>query len=115
VIYFSPTIKALQSHITELQVRLAASETERQQLLDRLLMKNNFTPMGEASAVTPRPSSPLQYIAPPGVNPIEIQDAIRDVWMQEEINHLINTLGYDEYRAQAQAEQAYKDQHGITH
>lgn len=96
-------------------MRLAASETERQQLLDRLLLKHNFTPVSEGASVTPRPSSPLQYIAPPGVNPIEMQDAIRDHWLQEEADYLVNTLGFDEYRARAQAEQAYKDQHGITH
>lgn len=114
MIFFSPTIRALQAHITELQVRLAASETERQQLLDRLLQKHNFSPVGEVSAEKPRPSSPLQYIAPPGVNPVEIQDAIKDVWMNEEVGYLMNTLGYDEGRAFAQAEQSYKDQHGIN-
>lgn len=112
MIYFSPTIKALQAHITELQVRLAASETERQQLLDRLLMKGNFTPITEMPAPAVA-KSPLHYIAPPGVNPIEVQDAIRDHWMQEETDYLIRTFGYDEFRARDQAEQAYKDMHGI--
>lgn len=56
----------------------------------------------------------LQYIAPPGVNPIEIQDAVRDVWIQEEVTYLMDTLGYDETRAYNQASQNYNSQHGIT-
>lgn len=115
LIYFSPTIIALRAHIAELQVRLQASEAERQQLLDRLLLKHNFTPVSEGTSVTPRPSLPLHYIAPPGVNPIEIQDAIKDHWLQEETDYFVNTLGYDYDRARSQAEQNYKDQHGITH
>lgn len=114
MIYFQPTVTALQSHIADLQQRLAASETERQQLLDRLLMKANFTPIASPDPQTAA-KLPLQYIAPPGVNPVEIQDGIRDVWLQEEMGYLMNELGYDPIRARNQAERAYDEQHGITH
>lgn len=114
MIYFSPTVQALQAHIAELQARLAASEAERQSLLDRLLLKHNFSPIAEPEA-TPASSKPaLQVIAPPGVNPVEIQDAVRDVWIREEADYLIGTLGYDELRAYNQAAQSYNDQHGIS-
>ncbi len=113
MIYFASTIHALQAHIAELQARLAASETERQELLDRLLSKNRVDPIKEAAPVPAKPA--LQYIAPPGVNPIEVQDGIRDVWLQEEMGYLMNELGYDPIRARNQAERAYDEQHGITH
>lgn len=110
MIYFRPTISALKAHIAELQVRLAASEAERQALLDRLLEKNRFSPVTE-TAPAQAASPALQYIAPPGVNPVEIQDALRDVWIQEEAMYLMNELGYADDRAWAQAKQNYEDQH----
>jgi len=114
LIYFKSTIDALQSHIAELQARLAASESERQSLLDRLLTKSRIDPITEQSPATMAKPTALQYIAPPGVNPIEIQDAVRDVWMQEEVTYLMNELGYDEIRAHNQAAQNYNTQHGIS-
>ena len=114
MVYFKSTINALQSQIDDLKKRLDDSEAERKSLHDRLLMKHNFSTIAEPTVpIVTKPA--LQYIAPPGVNPIEIQDAMRDVWIQEESDYLRNELGYDEIRARNQAEQSYNQQHGITH
>ncbi len=75
-------------------------------------MKANFTPIASPDPQTAA-KLPLQYIAPPGVNPVEIQDAIKDVWIKEEKDYLMDTLGFDEARAQGQAEYVYRQQHEI--
>jgi hypothetical protein len=112
VIYFQATIAALQAHIASLQSQLAASESERRELQDRLLLKANSTAIieREPSIVPKLPN--IQYIAPPGINPLEIQDAMKDVWIQNEMNHFIEVEGWDYDRARGQAEQNYQDQHG---
>lgn len=110
MIYFSPTVRALKAHIDDLKQRLADSETERKALLDRLLQKRGAEPIHEAPAPAAKPA--LQVIAPPGMALPDVQDAVRDVWIQEEVTYLMGTLGYEEGRAYAQAEQSYKDQHG---
>lgn len=114
MIYFRPHVRALEAHIVDLQTRLAAAETERQQLLDRLLEKHRVTPLAEKPAPTPAPVRAVQYLAPPGINPIEVQDAIRDVWIQEETDYLIGNQGFDPVRARAEAEARYNAMHGIT-
>jgi len=114
VIYFSPTIHALKAHIADLTARLAASEEQNARLLDRLLLRNNVSPIQEPEVAAPiaKPTA-LQYIAPPGVQPVEIQDAMRDVWIQDEATYLMDTLGYEEGRAWNQAQESYQQPHGI--
>lgn len=109
MVYFSPTIRALRAHIVELQMRLASSEAERQQLQDRLLLRVNASPI---HAPDPLPGPPaLQVIAPPGVALPEVQDAVREVWIREEAVYYMDTLGYDEQRAWSQAQAEYIRQH----
>lgn len=112
MIYFAPHVRALEAHIADLQVRLAASETERQRLLDRLLEKHRVEPLTEKAA--PAQIKAVQYLAPPGVNPVEVQDAIRDVWLQEEAEYLIGQQGFEPMRARAEAEARYNAEHGIA-
>lgn len=112
MIYFRSHLRLLEAQITDLQTRLAASETERQLLLDRLLEKHRVEPLQVKSA--PVQVKAAQYLAPPGVNPVEVQDAIRDVWIAEETEYLIGTMGFDPIRARAQAEAQYAAQHGIS-
>lgn len=94
-------------------MRLASSESERQSLLDRLLAKNRVDPIVENVPPVPKPPN-FQYIAPPGINPLEIQDAMKDVWIQNEMNYFIESEGWDYDRARGQAMQNYNDQHGYS-
>lgn len=112
MIYFRPHVRALEAFIVDLQTRLAASEMERQRLLDRLLEKNRVEPLTEKAA--PAQIKAVQYLAPPGVNPVEVQDAIRDVWITEETDYLIGNQGFDPVRARAEAEARYNAQYGIA-
>ena len=112
MIYFYPTIAAKDALIAELRQRLADSEEERKALLDRLLTKNRMEPVREKAApVAPQISS--RVIAPPWVGFEEVQDAQREVWLQEEISHLVNEVGFDEQRARSEAVRRYDEQHGV--
>lgn len=91
---------------------MAASEKERQSLLDRLLAKNRIEAIGDngkaaASSISLSP----RVIAPPYVGPEEVQEAVKSVWIAEEASYLASTFGYDEYKAHAEAERVYEEQH----
>ena len=43
----------------------------------------------------------------------EVQDAQREVWLQEEISYLVNEVGFDEQRAWSEAVRRYDEQHGV--
>ena len=113
MIYFRSTITALNAHITELQVRLAASESERRELQDRLLLRANSTPIIERESPVDVKVPVMNFIAPPGVNPPDIQDLLKETWIQNETNYFIGQ-GFEYDRAKGQAEQNYKDQHGYN-
>ncbi len=109
MIYFYPTIAAKDALIAELRQRLADSEEERKALLDRLLTKNRMEPVQEKAApVAPQISS--RVIAPPWVGFEEVQDAQREVWLQEEISYLVNEVGFDEQRARSEAVRRYDEE-----
>lgn len=114
MVYFRSTIQALNAHIVELQVRLAASESERRELQDRLLLRANSTPILERESPVITKAPVMNFIAPPGVNPPDIQDTLREVWIQNEREYLMNDQGFDYDRANGQAEQNYRDQHGYS-
>ena len=112
MLFFLPTVRALEAHIADLQARLAASETERHALLDRLLAKNRVEPLASAPQ-QPQPQISSRVIAPPWVGFEEVQDAQREVWLQEEISYLVNEVGFDEQRARSEAVRRYDEQHGV--
>ena len=109
MIYFHPTVRALQAQIDDLKDRLAASEEERRKLQDRLLVKHNTEPLTAVPVPNAKPA--LQFIAPPGMALPDIQDATRDVWLAEETDYLIG-LGFEPERTRARAEASYVEQHG---
>lgn len=101
MIYFSATIRAMQAHISTLQAQITALEAERAALLDRLLTKQNISPIAEPEKPALPPS--VQIIAPFGV-PAEAQDAIKASWIAEETEYLQVSAGYEYERARSVAE-----------
>ena len=110
MLYLRSTVQALQSQIDDLRQRLDASEQERKDLLDRLLSRNNVEPLRQsepARATAP----PIQYIAPFGVQPAEIEQPLRDSWIEEETAYVMQTTGMDWERSHAEAQRRYIGQH----
>lgn len=112
MIYFSPTVNALNAHIADLKERLAASEQERQALQDRLFTKHRMEPVTEQprQQVLANP----RVIAPPWAGFEEVANAEKQVWMMEEMNYLMNNAGLDEMRARAEAERRYVEQNTVS-
>ena len=111
MIYFSPTIRALNAHIADLKDGLAKSEKEREALLDRLLARNNIAVITEEPK-TQVASNP-RVISPPWAGPADVQSAERQVWLQEETTYLMSELGYEDWRARSEAERRYEEQNGV--
>lgn len=103
-------VNALQRQIDDLKQRLSESDIERKYLLDRLLEKNNYQPIRQSAAEsTPQPPS-LQIISPYNSIPLEAQDAIRESWIREEADYLVNQAGLDEARARIEAEARWRQE-----
>lgn len=133
MIYFRGHIQALESHIADLKERLAESEKrnvaiqslvdqlsylkgeigEQKQsnrdLLDRLLAKNNLTPVSEPIIKPPA----AEILAPSGAADAEIQDAYKESWIREETQYLMTELGCDSGTARGYAEQQYIAKHQV--
>jgi hypothetical protein len=91
---------ALQAQIIDLQKRLDRAQDENRALLDRLLQKNNVAPVSES----PKSTQPvIEVISPSGAVPPEMQDAVRDSWVQEEADYVAMTQGLDADRARQEA------------
>lgn len=94
-------------------MRLAASETERQALLDRLLAKNRVEPVTPPVQQAKAASEP-RVIAPPWAGFAEVQDAQRDIFLKEETEYLMSEHDWEYGRARAEAEERYKAQYGVS-
>lgn len=102
--------RALQAQIDDLKARLAEADTERRELLNRLLEKHNISPLVQSES-GPVSQPKIEVLSPWGAIPAEAEDAIRESWLKEETQYLMGTTGIDEDRARQAAEQAYIAQH----
>ena len=105
-------IATLQAQISRLEQLLEKERNERQQLLDRLLAKNNVEP------VQPKPEAraknPIQIVSPFGnaATP-EMVEALKDSWVQEETFYLIAEHGLPEAQAKEMAEARWISEHKV--
>lgn len=91
---------ALEAQIADLQKRLDRAQDENRALLDRLLQRHNVAPMSEP----PKASAPvIEVISPSGTVPPEMQDAVRESWVQEEAEYVATMQGLDAARARQEA------------
>lgn len=101
-------VEALNAQIEFLKGELAKSQQEVKDLLDRLLAKNNVTPLSEPI----QSKEPIQVLTPFGVLPGEMEDLVKDSWLRTEMEHWMNE-GYDETRARQIANDEYLKQHRV--
>jgi hypothetical protein len=92
VIYTRAHINALESQIADLKERLEKADRERQSLLDRLLEKHNVMPIIPPA---PQPAA-IEVIHPYGVLTPDVDDAVRESWLQEEMQHIRMTQGIED-------------------
>jgi hypothetical protein len=109
VFYTQAHVRALEAQIKWLQEQLARSQQEERNLLDRLLIRANVTPMSEPLQST---KEPIQVMTPFGVLPGEMEDLVKDSWIRDEMEHWMNQ-GYDEARARQVANDEYLRQHKV--
>lgn len=107
--YSKAHVEALNAQIEYLKAQLAEAKQECKDLLDRVLLKANVTPVSEPLASS---REPIQVIAPMGVIPGEMEDLVKQSWLRTEAEHWMNE-GYDEFRAKQMAEQEYLKQHRV--
>ncbi len=114
MIYLRAHVQALEAQIAYLKERLEKAEREKREveesarvradaLLDRLLAKNNVSPVAEPVSAKP----PLDVITPFGVGGPDVEKAYKESWLREETEHIMNRDGCDEGTARAYAEQEY--------
>lgn len=116
MIYFRPHVRALERQIDDLQRRLSDAETERRELLDRLLERNNYQPIRQSAAESETQEMPVvQLISPFNSIPLEAQDAIKESWLREETEYVMMAQGLDEPRARAVAESNWEAQNRPIH
>lgn len=101
-------VKALEGQIADLKAQLADERKERQDLLDRLLAKNNVQPIQSETST----KTVVEMISPWGATLPEVEDEYRKSWVAEEKAYWIGQ-GYNEERAEAQAEEAYRKRHEV--
>lgn len=103
-------IATLDSQIAYLKEQIAAQKQENRELLDRLLAKNNITPVTERVIATP-PQADI--LTPFGASDAEVQDAYKESWVREEMEYIISQLGCDEGTARGYAEREFIAKHTV--
>ena len=99
---------AFKAHIADLQQRLQQSETEKLDLLNRLLERHNVSAVGVPA---PPKAEPIQVLSPFPSMPPEMEDAVKDSWLNEETEYIIQTRGLSPDLARAEAERSFTAQH----
>ncbi len=106
--YTKAHVLALQDQIRDLQERLDKAAFRSDQLLDRLLARNNVEPvLGDIRS--PQPT--VEVLSPFGAIPLEAHDAIRQSWIEEEAEYIAGNEGLNAERATQEAERRYTRQH----
>ena len=111
MIYFYPTIAAKMPSSPNYGSALRTRK-RRKALLDRLLTKKTGWNRCRKRQRRSRCRFPRVSSRRRGVG-FEVQDAQREVWLQEEISYLVNEVGFDEQRARSEAVRRYDEQHGV--
>ncbi len=106
---FLSRISLLQDQVADLQRRLDKAEQEKLDLLNRLLERHNVTPVG-AKPETPA-QSPIQVLSPFPTVPPEMEEPLKDSWINEETEFIIQTRGVSPELARLEAERVFFAQH----
>lgn len=106
--YSRAYVQLLQDTVSELRARNERLEAERVGILDRLLERKNIEPLRQSAdegASQMRPA--IQIISPTGAMLPEMEDAVKESWVAEETQYIIDQQGLDYDRARTEAERAW--------
>lgn len=100
----------LEAQVADLKQRLDREQDEKRALLDRLLARNNVSPINEP----PKATAPvIEIISPFGSVTPEMEVAVQESAIAEEAGYLMETQGLDAQRAQQEARKRFTEMYAV--
>lgn len=96
MLYTRAYVRLLSDTISELRARNERLEVERSELLNRLLERRNIEPLRESTdEQTVQARSPIQIISPSSSMLPEMEDAVKNSWIREEMAYIQQIEGVE--------------------
>jgi len=93
--YSRSYVRVLTETISDLRARNDRLESERSELLNRLLERNNIDPIRESTAQAVQPRNSIQIISPASSMLPEMEEAVKDSWVKEEMTYIQQVEGVE--------------------
>jgi hypothetical protein len=108
-----PVHELAKTHVDDFKALLEKANLEKLDLLNRLLARHNVSAVGVPAVASADPAPPIQILSPFGSVPAEMHDPLKDSWIAEETEYIIQTRGLPPDIARAEAERAFVSTHQV--